>query len=204
MKKLIAAFSLICLSSAAAAEFPVGKAGVRLSPVMDVEVSIPGVGSADGDGNAFGFYGELGGDMVFGYLDHQMSDLDIEDVDADLDETRFGIGLRGSNNTGTLEARVERYDSELEIDDEEGDDDGLAMHVGGALPLNGSAALYGSFGFISLDDSDGNEFRLGARGNMSETVELYGEYRFLELEEDGANGAETDLDDFRIGLNLLF
>lgn len=202
MKRLLVGCSLVCLSASALAEFPVGKVGVRLSPVVDIERSGPG-GTDDGDGNAFGFHAELGGDSLYGYADHQTSDLDIEDVDADLDETRFGVGARVTNNTGTLEARVERYDTSLEVGGGEWEDDGVGMHVGGELPLGAGSAVYGSFGFLSLDDSDGNEGRLGVRGKMSQTAEIYGEYRYLGLEIDD-DSTDIDLDDFRVGLNLLF
>lgn len=203
MKRLLVGFSLVCLSASALAEFPVGKVGVRLSPVVDIEIS-DNTASVDGDGNAFGFHAELGGDTLYGYADHQTSDLDIENLDADLDETRFGVGARVTNDTGTLEARVEHYDSSLDISGlPEGEDDGMGMHVGGELPLGAGSAVYGSFGFLSLDDSDGNEFRLGVSGKMSETAEIYGEYRYLGLEVDN-DSTDIDLDDFRIGLNLLF
>lgn len=201
MKKLIAILSLLSLSSAAAAEFPTGKVGLSLSPKVDLELE----GIPDGDGNALGFYGEFGSDMIFGYGDLRASDVDVEGVDIEIDETRFGLGIRGGNDTGYLEARVEQYEAEFDIEGvSQGDneDDGLGAHIGGGVPLGANANLFGRFGFLSLDDLDGNEFQLGLSGEMGTNLEVYGLYRMLNLEDDAND--ELDLSEFRLGLNLLF
>jgi hypothetical protein len=201
MKKLIACLVLILPASQALAEFPVGKVGVSLSPM--VEYSESGV-SEDADGSAIGFYGEIGSDMVFGYFEVNQNDLEVMDQDFDIDETRIGLGIRGSNETGFLEARMEKYEAELELEGVSGsfEDDGTGVHIGGGIPLNERAEIFGRFGFLSLDDIDGNEFRFGARGEMSTNVEVYGFYRMADLEYD--DGTDADLDEFRLGLNLLF
>jgi hypothetical protein len=203
MKKIIAGLVLILPTAQALAEFPTGKAGVSFSPVVDLTVDSAG-GSEDGDGNALGFYGQLGNGMFFGYADARMSALEVDSLDVDLDETRFGVGVRGSNDTGYLEGRLEQYEVELDVEgpSEAADDDGLGVHVGGGIPLSPQFEVFGRVGVLSLDDTDGNEFQLGVSGEVSTNLEVYGLYRMLSLEDDA--DVESDLDELRLGLNLLF
>ena len=76
MKKLILSLSLGMLTTPALAEFPVGKAGVNLSPSTKLETP-----AGDDTGNGFGFYGEVGGDVLFVYADYQLSSVDINNDD---------------------------------------------------------------------------------------------------------------------------
>lgn len=176
-----------------------GKIGLRYSLQSKLDITIPGLGNGDTDGNAFGLYGEVGNSQIFGYVDRQSNNLD----DADVDETRFGVGVRGGNETGTLEARFEHYDVDLDLDGiGEGGDDGFGIHIGGALPMSEKAAVFASFGIFSLDESDGTEFQIGIRGKVNDDVELYGAYRAASLEDDV--DVEYDLTDMRVGANILF
>ncbi|MBQ0754832.1 MAG: hypothetical protein KBT87_12325 [Gammaproteobacteria bacterium] len=199
MKKLLLILPLISYSSVALAEFPIGKVGVRVSPKVDIDID---GAPKDGDGNAMGLYGEFGSTSLFGYADAQRSDLDILNVSIDLDETRFGLGARTSNETGSAEVRVERYEVDLDIGNASISDDGSAVHVGGALNIGAKAAVFADFGFISMSDLDGDEFQVGVRGNISDSAEIYGAYRTLTLEDDFNDGIE--LSELRLGVNLLF
>lgn len=198
MKKLLLAVTLSTIAAPALAEFPVGKVGVRLSPKTDIER-----GNTDGDGTAIGAYGEIGSSSLFAYIDVNQSDLDISGTDVDIDETRFGAGARSRSQVGELSVRVESYDVELDGALGTSEDDGIAVHVGGAFNLNDNAALFGSVGMLSLSDSDGTEFELGVRGKITASAELYGAWRSLTLEDDATN-TDTDLTGLRLGVNLLF
>lgn len=202
MKKIILAASLVIAATQAQAEFPVGKLGLNLAPRADIELDTS-LGNPDGDGNGFGFAGELGGEMVFGYVEYQMLDLEVQSVDLDTEETRFGIGLRTGGDAGQLVARVEHYDVSLDLPGGDADDDGFGVHIGGELPLGAAGArLFGSVGFLALDDLDGNEFRLGASTRLSDTAEIFAAYRLATLEDDAND--EIELSDIRLGVNLLF
>ncbi|MDF1781654.1 MAG: hypothetical protein P1U67_10190 [Alcanivoracaceae bacterium] len=198
MKKIIL-YTLLATAALPAMAETTGKVGLRFSFQSELDITIPGLGSGDTDGNAFGLYGEVGNSEIFGYVDRQSNNLD----DADVDETRFGVGVRGGNDTGTVEARFEHYDVDLDLDGiGEGGDDGFGIHLGGALALNEKASAFASFGIFSLDESDGTEFQFGVRGNVSDEVELYGAYRVASLEDDV--DVEYDLTDMRVGVNILF
>ncbi|MCB1836750.1 MAG: outer membrane beta-barrel protein [Alcanivoracaceae bacterium] len=202
MKKFLLAITLSALAAPALAEFPVGKIGVKLSPSTDFDLD----GLPEADGTAIGAYGEFGSSNLFAYADIQKSDLDIQNVDLDIDETRFGVGARSVSSNGELSVRVESYDVEIVTSiagaSAEDEDDGFAVHLGGAVNLNEKAALFGSIGMLSLDDTDGTEFQLGVRGKITDSAEIYGAWRSLSLEED--SNVEADLTDLRIGVNLLF
>jgi len=200
MKKLILSLSLGMLATPALAEFPIGKLGINISP--KAEASVDATPSGNGDGTAIGFYGELGSTMFFGYLDYQLSNLDIESVDVDVTENRIGLGARGSNDTGAIEVRVEQYDFEIEVSGDEAEDDGIGMHLGGELNLSDQASVFAGYGLLTLDDLDGPEMRLGIKFRPSDTAELYAAYRQTTLEDDA--GDEMELSDFRLGANLLF
>src|SRR5690606_24652537 len=111
MKKLLLAVTLSTLAAPALAEFPVGKVGVKLSPSTDFDLD----GLPEGDGTAIGAYGEIGSSSLFAYIDVHKSDLDIQGVDLDIDETRFGVGARSRSDAGELSVRVESYDLEIDI-----------------------------------------------------------------------------------------
>lgn len=198
MKKLLLAVTLSTLAAPALAEFPVGKVGVKLSPRTDIER-----GTNDGDGTAIGAYGEIGSSSLFAYLDFNQSDLDISGTDVDIDETRFGVGARSRSQAGELSVRVESYDVEFDGALGTSEDDGVAVHLGGAFNLNDNTALFGSVGMLSLSDSDGTEFQLGVRGKITDSAEVYGAWRSLTLEDDATN-TDTDLTELRLGVNLLF
>lgn len=199
MKKLLLILPLISYASVALAEFPIGKVGVRVSPNVDIDRDIA---PKDGDGNAMGLYGEFGSTSLFGYADVQRSNLDAQSISLDLDETRFGLGARTHNETGSAEVRVERYEVDVDNGNTSSRDDGTAVRAGGALNIGTKVAVFGNVGFISMSDLDGDEFQVGVRGNISDSAEIYGAYRMLTLEDDLNN--ETELSELRLGVNLLF
>lgn len=202
MKKIIVAAALVVVTAQAQAEFPVGKVGFNLSPQASLDLDLLGV-DGDDDGDGFGFYGEAGSDMLFVYAESQMSEFEWNTLDTEIDETRFGVGLRAGSEEGYLVARIEQYDIAAEVDSTDVDDDGLGVHIGGELPLaNSGATLFGSVGLISLDDVDGNEFRAGVSSKISQTAQVYAAYRALQL--DDKPDIDVEIADFRIGINLLF
>ncbi len=196
MKKILICMVAAGLAGPAAAEFPVGKAGVNLAPSAKLDID----GNSD-TGNGFGFYGEVGGDTLFVYGDYQLTSVDINAEDVDFKETRIGGGLRSGNDTGTLVVRVESYKAEIDSDSTQSDDSGVGVHVGGDVSLNKTIGLFGDLGFVSLDDYDGTEYRLGARANLTDISEVYGAYRMLSLDD---SGAELDVSEFKLGINILF
>lgn len=200
MKKLIVGLVLMLPATQALAQFPVGKVGVSLSPKVDFSADgLP----EDADGTAMGVRGEVGGQMLFGYADLRRSDVDTDNADFDIDENRFGVGVRSRNKTGFLDVRAELYDVEL---DQEGpseptEDDGIGMHVGGGFFVTPEVNVFARYGILSLDDADGDEFQFGVGGDIANNIEVYGLYRMLSLEDDGA---DFELDEFRLGLDLFF
>lgn len=196
MKKLLLSLALISCSAGVQAEFPVGKIGINLAPKVDVD--IPG---ASGDGNGFGFYGDVGGDMFFVYVDYQASNLEINSTDLDLKETRFGGGIRNTSDKASLLVRVENYKQELDAPGSNFEDSGIGVHVGGDYAFTDSVGMFGDIGLLSLDESDGTEFRLGVRGKLTDMSEVYGAYRNLQLDD---SGDELELSDIRLGVNVLF
>lgn len=200
MKKLIVCLALMLPATQALAQFPMGKVGVSLSPKVDF--SVDGA-PEDGDGTAMGLHGELGGQVLFGYADLRRSDVDINDVDFDIDENRFGVGVRNGNNTGFFEVLAELYDVELDSDalSEPAEDDGIGMHIGGGIFVTPQANVFARYGILSLDDLDGDEFQFGASGELAHNMEVYGLYRMLSLDDDGT---EFEVDELRLGVNLLF
>lgn len=108
------------------------------------------------------------------------------------------------SSNGELSVRVESYDVEIDVPvaGASAEDEGFAVHLGGAVNLNEKAALFGSIGMLSLDDTDGTEFQLGVRGKITDSAEIYGAWRSLSLEDD--SNVEADLTGLRLGVNLLF
>lgn len=198
MKKTLFAVALATIATPVLAEFPVGKVGVMLSPRTDLEI-----GNADADGTALGAYAEVGSSSLFAYGSLNRADLDTRGADIDVDESRLGVGARSVRDKVELSVRVERYDVDIDIAGGTGDDDGVGVHLGGALALTGNASLFGSVGMLSLSDSDGTEFEFGVRGKITDAAEIYGAWRSLSLEDDRTN-TDADLTDLRLGVNLLF
>ncbi|MDF1781411.1 MAG: hypothetical protein P1U67_08965 [Alcanivoracaceae bacterium] len=192
MKKLLLSLALISCSAGVHAEFPVGKVGINLTPKVDVDIP-----NASGDGNGFGFYGDVGGDMFFVYVDYQASNLEIDSIDLDLKETRIGGGIRNTNGNASLLVRVENYKQDADGED----DSGIGVHIGGDYAFTDSIGMFGDIGLLSLDESDGTEFRVGVRGKLTDMSEVYGAYRNLQLDD---SGEELELSDIRLGVNVLF
>lgn len=189
-KTLLLAGLAAVLSAPAHAEFPIARVGVTLSPVVDLD------GDAEGDGDGFGFRAEVAGPTLFGYLELQKFDIDLDNNGGshDADERRLGVGLRAGEGPARVSARFEHYD----IDDE----DGIGVHIGGEYDLPETAVtLFASYGFVSLDDLDGNEFGFGGRVKVADNAEASLSWRRLDLDD---SGVDVELSDIRLGLNLLF
>jgi opacity protein-like surface antigen len=165
-----------------------------------LEVTVPDVGSGDDSGDGFGVKGQfaIAPDL---FITGEYQSTTLDDLDADLDQMRFGIGGRaqiGLDLWGRL--RVEYFDAEYDGEDL---DDGFAGHAG--LELQADAlSVYGDVGYLWLDEADGPEFLIGAAFEFAPSLGVFADYRFTSLEVDDGSDTEFEFDDFRVGVRLFF
>lgn len=167
-------------------------------PSAELEIDLPGIGSADDDGDGFGIKGaaELA-PQVFLIGEYQSTEYD--DSELELDALRIGAGFgAGAGNGGGLYGRIQYID--YEIDNEE--ESGVGGHIGYALPLSNQFRLYGEVGYLKLDDVDGPEVLGGAAFMLAPNLGIFADYRVTQLEDD--NDIELTFEDFRVGARFTF
>jgi hypothetical protein len=194
--KRLCMMGLVAVLSAPAAnagDHPAGSiAGYVTSSSIDVE------GGADDDGTGFGLRGwaSISGPW-FVHGEYQTTSLD----NGDLESLRIGGGLTGemSGNAMWL-AKAELVDFGSDADE-----DGIGVHGGVMFSATPSFGLFGTLGYLSLNDTDGLELNVGAK--LGFTKELAGvlDYRTYMGEYDfgGASG-DFEVTDLRLGLAYSF
>lgn len=171
---------------------------VYFVPQSNLDVSVPGFGSGDVDGDEFGIKGRAHTAETV-TLHGEFQSVSLDDVDLDVEQLRFGIGAHSSADTGT------RFfgDAEFVSVDLDGDDQsGFGLH--GGLSFSGESQVSGfaRLGYLSLDDVDGFEFSLGIDVAFNPSVGGFVDYRSIALEAD--DSSEFDFTDLRIGIRFHF
>lgn len=204
MAAALCAGGALC-SSAAMAHGPRGGGGgypnvgnntvdIFAVPSADVDFN-PGDDSGDGWGLKGAF--QVSRDV---FLIGEYQSVEYDDENRTLDQYRLGAAFgRGASNGDGFFGDVQYVNFDLENADGQ---DGIAGHVGFAVPLSPQFRLFGEVGYIGTDDFDGPEFIGGATFQFTPNVGLYADYRATRLEDDNDNN--VDLDDFRIGARLIF
>lgn len=207
MKKLavLAALSLSALSAQAAS--PQSSVDVFYAN-QTLKLDVPGFGSADFDGDAFGVRGKFGLTQNF-FLGGQYESGSYSEsgVDIDLDDLRLGGGY-GLLIAPTVQVfgQLEYADLKLESQGIKSTADGFGVHVGIDGALSRTLSAYARGGLLRLEDDgsnkiDGTEFLMGLAGNFGR-FGLFGEYRVTSLEDDA--DTQYDLDGFRLGARFNF
>lgn len=181
---------------------------IDLYYVPSADIEYP---DGDDDGDGFGGKAEfMVGRGVFLTGEYQHNTYDEQD--RDLDQFRLGAAFGpGAGNGEGLYGRVQYVNYDLEplrgaggvilVDPKE--QDGIAGHVGFALPLSPQFRLFGEVGYLSLDDFDGPEFVGGAILQVAPNLGLYGDYRATRLDNSDSDDS-VDLDDVRVGVRFTF
>jgi opacity protein-like surface antigen len=184
---------LLAAPMAFAGDMPAGAiAGYLTSSEIDVE----GVGKDDGTGFGIRGWASVSGPW-FVHGEYQTTSLD----GFDLESLRLGGGFAGEMGSGSMWlAKAELVDFGSDADE-----DGIGVHVGAMLQASPQFGVFGTLGYLSLNDTDGLELNVGA--NMAFTREFAGvlDYRFYMGEYDvfGATG-DFEITDLRLGVQYMF
>ena len=183
--------------AAFAAEMPKGSmAGYLTMSELDIE----GFGKDDGTGFGVRGWASINGPF-FLHGEYQTTGLDVGGADGDLESLRLGGGMVGDMGGGTMwigKAELVDFGSDA-------DEDGFGFHGGMMFHPSPQFGLYGTLGYLMLNDTDGLELNLGA--SMSFTKELAGvlDYRTYLGEYDiGGTTGDFTVTDLRLGIAYLF
>lgn len=197
-KQLVAAATLLAASGMAHAEAP-GHFDLFFVPSAKFDVTIPGFGSLDDDGDGFGIKGQIpvGETMV---LLGEYQGVTYDDTDIDVDQLRIGLGSFGESGGGFYA----EYAS-IDLDGSEADGIGLHLRLSGAP--SDAVTVYGQIGYLMLnDDSEdisGLEILFGGALNVSGNTGV-----FVEMRKSMLEGADSDVEfeftDLRAGLRIGF
>lgn len=132
-------------------------------------------------------------------------------VDADLDllQVRTGLGYALKLGNGELYGRADftHYGYSLTLTGPGGavetseNDDGLGVHIGGALPLGAKCKLYLDAGYLDLSDSKGPEAQVSLRSPVG-GVPMMVALRYTQLKSKKGPDTDTDVIDLRIGFAI--
>jgi hypothetical protein len=199
MVKKLCMIGLVAAMAAAPAAFAGSMpAGALAGYVTMSELDIEGLGNDDGTGFGLRGWASLNGPW-FVHGEYQTTSLD--DADIDLESLRLGGGFAGEIQTGTMWLVKGEY-----IDlGSDADEDGFGVHGGVMFQASEAFGLFGTLGYLTLNDTDGLELNVGAK--VAFTKELAGvlDYRTYMGEYDvgGATGDFT-VDDLRFGVAYMF
>ncbi|MFA5939998.1 MAG: outer membrane beta-barrel protein [Sinimarinibacterium sp.] len=167
-----------------------------------VEVTVPGFGSFDEDGNGYGVKGMFAiADSIFLSGEYQTSNYD--DSDTDFEQIRGGVGFAFAAEApmtwfGLAEAIRIKTDDGTDSDS----DSGFGLHVGGRFDFSQAFSLGARVGYIDIDEADGVEWLVDAGLAISPGFGLFADYRLTSLEDE--DNDEIEFDDLRLGVRLLF
>jgi hypothetical protein len=159
---------------------------------QDLEVDF-GVGRGELDDSGFGLkgWGSLGPNF-FAHFEYQ-------DIGGDIDSSQYRVGggywaPLGANQGFWLSGEYVDYDGL----------DGLGLHLGGHTQLSEAVGVYGSLGFLDLEDEDnggfeddGLELLVGAEVALVPGMSLFAEFRNFD-------GDVVTIQDLHLGLNYYF
>lgn len=187
--------AMLAAPAAVAGDKPAGSiAGYLTNSSIDIE------GFGDDDGTGFGLRGwaSISGPW-FVHGEYQTTSLD--NFNGDLESLRIGGGLVGELSGDAMwlvKAELVDFGSDT-------DEDGIGVHGGAMFSATPAFGLFGTLGYLSLNDTDGLELNVGAK--LSFTKELSGvlDYRTYMGEYDfgGASG-DFEVTDLRLGVAYSF
>lgn len=199
MMKKVCMVGLVAAMAAAPAAFAGSMpAGALAGYVTMSELDIEDVGNDDGTGFGIRGWASLNGPW-FVHGEYQTTSLD--DADIDLESLRLGGGFAGEIQRGTMWLVKGEY-----IDlGSDADEDGFGVHAGVMFSATEQFGLFGTLGYLTLNDTDGLELNLGAK--VAFTKEWAGvlDYRTYmgEYDVSGVTGDFT-VDDIRFGVAYMF
>lgn len=196
----VAASTLLAFSGAALAQ----SNGVDVYYVdSTVEVTLPGFGSFDEDGDGFGARGAFA-ISEFAAVTAEYQAVSYDDVDLDFDQFRVGLAVSLTGTDVPLSwygaAEYIRTEADDGIDSES--NSGFGVHVGGDFELVPGLALGARVGYVDIDESDGIEWLVKAVFTVTPAFGVFADYRLTSVEDD--DDVQTDIDDLRLGVRLRF
>jgi hypothetical protein len=202
MKKLVTVFASAALLTPClgiARDTTAGAVDIYAVPKANLDITIPGLGSDDDDGDGFGAKTTIRFAGGFA-LNAEYQSVKLDEFDIDVDQTRVGLGFLTPSHSGVL---VEHDSIELDGDDA----DGFSLHGRLAGKVAPNAQLYGDIGYLMLNDDDedinGFEFTLGGALSFNRNIGAFVDYRITNLEgEDSEVG--FDFKDLRVGARFMF
>lgn len=210
MKKNVIAATLLSLCalplSAMAADASSDKMFSVGAFASTVDTSIDSTPTFEPSGEGWGVRARVGIPFAGAFIAGQAQKNELEDggVDLDLTDSRIGIGMEFIDfGPATLDGRIEFVHLLGEGGGGEDNDDGFGAHLGLDAGI-GILGVYGSAGYIELSDAHGPEVLVGVRGSLLPFFDLFGEYRHNELKNIFGSGNTSDLDEFRVGVNVAF
>lgn len=173
-------------------------------PQANLDVTVPGFGSGDDDGDGFGgnLYLPLGATQNF-VITGEYQTVEYDETEIELDQFRVGGGFQAP--AGMLSWAVLGEYVNADFDDAEMD--GLGVHARLTAPVADRARIYGQVGYLMLEDDyediDGVEYLIGASFDFTPQVGAFVDLRTSDLEGEDS-GVETEFQDFRVGMRVLF
>lgn len=169
----------------------------------DFEITVPGLGSAEEDDDGFTLDASfLVNDNVF--IAAEITKLETEDSDVEIDEMRLGVGARtriGGNTDlfgvlqfGKVELTIPGVGS--------ADDDGFVITGGASINPSPQVNLFLKAGYVLFDESDGTDLSFGVSFDVAPSAALILKYRLLSLEDDF--DIEYDQKGFIVGTQFQF
>jgi Outer membrane protein beta-barrel domain len=197
--RLIGIAALLAAPTAFAGDMPKGSiAGYATMSELDFE----GVGKDDGTG--FGIRGwATVSEPFFVHGEYQTTKVKLAPgSEGDLESLRLGGGfVSPMGDSGSMWiGKVELVDFGSDTDE-----DGFGFHGGAMLRPSPQFGLYGTLGYLMLNDTDGLEFNLGASVSFSKELAAVLDYRAYmgEYDVSGVTG-DFEVTDLRLGLAYMF
>lgn len=195
----IAALTLGLAAAQAHAEAK-GNVDVYFVPSSELEVVVPGLGSATDDGDGFGVKGELTSGVILFNGEYQSTSHD--DSDIDVSNLRLGVGAQTESNP-----HVGAYVEFISTDFGDATADGFGLQGRIKYNINDSLELLGQLGYTSVEDDAadtfaGPEFLLGLAYKFTPNFGLFADYRATQRQND--DDVEINSNDFRVGARIIF
>lgn len=198
MKKLcmIGLAAMLTAPTAFAGQMPKGAiAGYLTNSSIDIE------GFGDDDGTGFGVRGWASVSGPF-FVHGEYQTTSLDNFNGDLESLRIGGGYAaeaGSNMMWLVKGELVDFGSDV-------DEDGFGFHGGIMLEASPQFGLFGTLGYLSLNDTDGFELNLGGKFNFTKELAGVLDYRTYMGEFDFGPGASGDftVDDLRLGVAYMF